>query len=71
MRFTIQLSAEEKKLAESSAKLHKISVEEALKRALFERIEDEYDISIAKDAFEKYTRTGNKSGPIGDLWQEL
>ncbi len=42
MSFSIRLSAEEKSLAESYAKLHALSVGEAFKRALFERIEDEY-----------------------------
>ncbi len=54
MSFSIRLTAEEKSLAESYAKLHSMSVGEAFKRALFERIEDEYDIAVAKDAYEEY-----------------
>ena len=50
MTFSIRLSDEEKHLAESYAKLHSMSVGEAFKRALFEKIEDEYDITIADDA---------------------
>ena len=42
MPFSIRLTEEEKALAESYAKLHSMSVGEAFKRALFERIEDEY-----------------------------
>ena len=47
MPFSIRLTEEEKALAESYAKLHSMSVGEAFKRALFERIEDEYDIAVA------------------------
>ena len=41
MSFSIRLSVEEKNLAESYAKLCGISLGEAFKKALFEKIEDE------------------------------
>lgn len=71
MSFSIRLTAEEKSLAESYAKIHAISVGEAFKRALFERIEDEYDIAMAKDAYNEYVKNGSKSRPISELWGEL
>lgn len=71
MSFSIRLTAEEKALAESYAKIHAISVGEAFKRALFERIEDEYDIAVGKDAYNEYVKNGSKSRPISELWGEL
>lgn len=71
MSFSIRLTAEEKALAESYAKVHAISVGDAFKRALFERIEDEYDIAVAKDAYNEYVKNGSKSRPISELWGEL
>ena len=71
MRFSIRLSAEEKNLAESYAKLHSMSVGEAFKKALFEKIEDEYDIVIGEEAYDEYVRDGKKSRPISDFWKEL
>ncbi len=71
MSFSIRLTAEEKSLAESYAKVHAISVGEAFKRALFERIEDEYDITVARDAYNEYVKGGSKSRPISELWGEL
>lgn len=56
MSFSIRLSDEEKQLAESYAKLHSMSVGEAFKRALFEKIEDEYDIAIADEAYREYLK---------------
>ena len=41
MSFSIKLTEEERALAESYAKLHSISVSEAFKRVLFDKIEDE------------------------------
>ena len=71
MSFSIRLTPEEKSLAESYAKLHSLSLGEAFKKALFEQIEEECDIAIAKDAYEEYVREGKKSRPISELWQEL
>lgn len=71
MSFSIRLTAEEKSLAESYAKLHSMSLGEAFKRALFERIEDEYDITIANEAYDEYEENGKMSKPISELWQEL
>ena len=41
MAFSIRLSEKERKLATSYSHLHGISLGEAFKQALFERIEDE------------------------------
>lgn len=71
MSFSIRLTAEEKSLAESYAKIHSMSLGEAFKRALFERIEDEYDIVVADEAFQEYVDNGRKSRPISELWKEL
>lgn len=71
MSFSIRLTKEEKALAESYAKLHAISLGEAFKRALFEQIEDEYDTTIANDAYNEYVKDGCKSRPISELWNEL
>jgi len=71
MSFSIRLSVEEKQLAESYAKLHALSLGEAFKKALFEKIEDEYDITIAEEAHEEYVNSGQKSRPISELWKEL
>lgn len=46
MAFSIRLTEQEKQLAESYARLHAISLGEAFKRALFEKIEDEYDLTV-------------------------
>ena len=71
MSFSIRLSTEEKKLAESYAKLHAMSLGEAFKKALFEKIEDEYDIMVAEEAYNEYVNDGEKSRPISELWKEL
>ncbi len=71
MSFSIRLSNEERLLAESYAKIHSLSLGEAFKRALFERIEDEYDLVVANEAYDEYVKNGKKSRPVAELWKEL
>ena len=71
MAFSIRLTEQEKKIAESYARIHSMSLGEAFKRALFEKIEDEYDISIFEEAYRDYLTEGMKSRPIEELWREL
>ena len=71
MSFSIRLTEEEKKLANSYAKLHSLSLGEDFKKALFEKIEDEYDVAIAESAYKDYIDSGKESKPIEELWKEL
>ena len=71
MAFSIQLTDKERSLADSYAKIHSMTLGEAFKSALFEKIEDEYDITIADDAYDDYVKNGKVSKPIEELWKEL
>ena len=71
MSLYIRLNRKEIRLAESYAKLHSSTVEDAFKKALFEKIEDEYDAAVAKEAYREYVQSGKKSTPIAELWKEL
>lgn len=71
MAFSIRLTEQERKLVDSYAKLNSISVAEAFKTALFEKIEDEYDICVAEEAYQDYIISGKKSRPISELREEL
>lgn len=71
MAFSIRLTNEERTLAESYAKVHSYSLSEAFKKALFEKIEDEYDAAIAESAYREYVDDGCESTPVQDFWREL
>ena len=71
MTVSIRLSAEEKRLADRYAKLHSLSLGEAFKRALFEKIEDEYDIAAADEAYGEFVANGCKSTSADDFWREI
>lgn len=71
MAFSIRLTDEERNVAESYAKINSISLGEAFKKALFEKIEDEYDFNLGEKAYNKYIKSGKKATPIKDFWREL
>ncbi len=71
MVITIRLTKEEEMLAESYAKKHSLSPEEAFKQALFECIEEDYDAIVAEEAYQEYLDSGCKSLPIAEFWKHL
>ena len=70
MSFSIRLTETERALAESYAKLHSLTLAESFKTALFEKIEDEFDIAVAREAYDEFVAGGRKSRPIDDLWKD-
>ena len=56
--------------AESYAKMHSYSLAEAFKRTLFEKIEDEYDVAVIREAYDEYIADGKRCHPISELWKE-
>ncbi len=48
------MTDQEQKLANAYAKLHGISVGEAMKSAFFDRIEEEYDLNLAEIALKEF-----------------
>lgn len=71
MAFSIRLTEQEKRIADSYARLHSLSLGEAFKQALFEKIEEEYDIIVFDEAYKEYCQDGRQSRPIEDLWKDL
>ena len=71
MAFSIRLTEEERNIAETYAKINSISLGEAFKKALFEKIEDEYDFNLGEEAYNKYVKSRKKATPIKDFWREL
>ncbi len=71
MTVTIKLTDDEKRLVNNYAKLHSISIDEAFKGALFEKIEDEHDISVADEAHAEWEKNAKKTKSIEELWKEL
>lgn len=71
MALSINLTEQEENIVNSYAKLHSLSLSEAFKKALFEKIEDEYDQAVYEESYDEYVASGKKSRPINELWEEL
>lgn len=56
MVVSIRMTEEEKQLGVAYAKLNGLSLSEAMKRAYFEKIEEEYDIALADAALREYEK---------------
>lgn len=70
MVISIRMTEEEKRLADAYAKLNGVSLSEAIKRAYFEKIEDEYDIALA-EATEKEYKKNPKTYTLKEVMKEL
>lgn len=70
MSFSIRLNSDEENLAKSYAKIHGCSVGEAFKRALFEKIEEEYDVTLAEQAHNDFINNPQTISH-GDLLKEF
>ena len=54
MAFSLTLTEKEEGLARRYSESSGISMEEAFKRALFEKIEDEYDLTAGEAAYSRF-----------------
>ena len=70
MVVSIRMTDEEKRLADAYAKLNGVSLSEAIKRAYFEKIEEEYDIALADAALKEYEKDP-KTYSLKELMEEL
>jgi len=70
MIVSIRMNEEEKQLADAYAKLHGMSLSEAIKRAYFDKIEDEIDIALADMALKEYEKNP-KTYTFDEVMKEL
>ena len=70
MVISIRMTEEEKQLEDAYARLNGISLSEAIKRAYFQKIEDEYDIALADAALKEYEKNP-KTYTLEELMKEL
>jgi len=70
MAFSIRLTEQERQIADSYARLHSLTLAEAFKQALFEKIEDEYDVTVAEEAYAEYEQNPTTYS-LEDIKKEL
>ncbi|MBR5485988.1 MAG: ribbon-helix-helix protein, CopG family [Oscillospiraceae bacterium] len=70
MTISLRLNDEDSKIIKAYANLHGISVSELVRRAVLERIEDEYDLKAYNEAMEEY-RKNPVSYSLEEIEREL
>ncbi len=70
MAFSIRLTEQERQIADSYARLHSLTLAEAFKQALFEKIEDEYDLKVYEEAYAEYEQNPTTYS-LEDIKKEL
>lgn len=56
MTISVRLTAEDEKLFKTYAKTNHISVSELIRNAVLEKIEEEYDLGMYRQALEEYQK---------------
>lgn len=56
MTVSVRLTAEDEKLFKTYAKNNNISLSELFRNAVLEKIEDEYDLEVYRQAYEEYQK---------------
>ncbi len=71
MTISLELSEADETFLKKCAEMEGITVSEFIRNIVMERIEDEYDVKVANEAYEDYLKDNKKSEPIEKLWEEL
>ena len=67
---SIRLAEEERRLADTYAKHQKISIAEAFKKALFDKIEDKYDLMVVESTYKNYVKEP-KTYSLDEAWEKI
>lgn len=70
MVVSIRMTEEERQLADAYAKLNGVTLSEAIKKAYFDKIEEEYDVALADSAMREYKKNP-KTYTLDELMKEL
>ncbi len=71
MNVTIRMTDEQRKIADSYVRCEGITLSEAIKRAFFETIEEEYDLAEAKAVSERIASGAEKTYSLDEVERML
>lgn len=69
--ISLRLNENEEKILKEVVDFEGIGLSSYLKKIIFERIEDEYDLKLANKAYENHIKNGSKTVKFDDLVKEL
>ncbi len=68
---SIRVNDDEKKMLDNASKLYGCNISSMIKRIVFEKLEDDYDLKIVKEYQNEKKKNTLKTRPIEELWKEL
>lgn len=71
MTISLRLNDNDSDLIKAYADMNGLSMSELFRKAVMERIEDEFDLKLYETRMEEYIASGKESRPIDELWKEL
>jgi len=71
MRISVHVSNDQKSLISEYASARGLTVSEAMRLAILERIEDEHDIALAKKALAEWEKGGKKVYTLEEVGKKL
>lgn len=69
--ISVRVSDEEQELLNKAASIYGCGVSSLIKRLVFEKLEDEYDLHKIEDYEQKKKKGTLKTRPASELWSEL
>lgn len=66
MPVSVRFDPEEEKIVKSYCAIHGISMSEAIRRSILEKIEDEFDLAEAEEAIAKF-----EANPVTVPWEQV
>ena len=69
--ISLRLNEKEEKLLKEVSDFEGVGISSYIKKIIFEKLEDEYDIKLADKAYKNYIDSGMKTTSFDDLVKEL
>lgn len=69
--ISVRVSDSEQELLNKASALYGCGVSSLMKRLAFEKLEDEFDLSVIEEYERKKEAGSLKTRPVGELWKEL
>lgn len=69
--ISLRLNDNEEKILREISEVEGMGLSSYIKKILFERLEDEYDIKLADKAYKNYLATNKKTTSFDDVIKEL
>ncbi len=69
--ISLRLNEKEEKLLKEVSEFEGLGISSYIKKIIFEKLEDDYDIKLADNAYKNHLATGMKTTSFDDLVKEL